>query len=515
MKELFTRWGRNLDSEHVLQEYPRPIMMRETHYEILNGWWEYAFTQNQKKPKQYDGKILVPFSPESVLSGVSRQLMPNEYLWYRTKIKCQEWDNKALQERLLLHFGAVDQSCKIWMNGHFVVSHVGGYLPFSCDISEYVHSGENELVIMVQDLSDTSYHAKGKQKLKRGGMYYTAQSGIWQTVWMEYVPQDRIKNVETKYIKTEKQKEKSTLNNCVNVSEKVKIYIQTVSEQKDLTVQIDIRFPKIYANAEDNVTDFIALSHTIPDVQKSISGRANTWIEVEIQNAKYWSCETPYLYYFHASLIECEDETDKTDKKHVLDEVESYFAIRDFTIQQDEDHIPRIYLNNKKCFLKGVLDQGYWPDGLYTAPSEEACIFDILEMKKIGFNMVRKHIKIEPQRWYYHCDRLGVIVWQDMVNGGEKYQSWFVTYLATVLSGLGITVKDHYSRLFARRSQKGRIEFINEVKETIQLLKKHPSICTWVIFNEGWGQFDTQRITDMVRKIDSEYLIDSASGWFD
>lgn len=465
MKELFTRWGRNLDSEHVLKEYPRPIMMRETHYEILNGWWEYAFTQNQKKPKQYDGKILVPFSPESVLSGVSRQLMPNEYLWYRTKIKCQEWDNKALQERLLLHFGAVDQSCKIWMNGHFVVSHVGGYLPFSCDISEYVHSGENELVIMVQDLSDTSYHAKGKQKLKRGGMYYTAQSGIWQTVWMEYVPQDRIKNVETKYIKTEKQKEKSTLNNCVNASEKVKIYIQTVSEQKDLTVQIDIRLPKIYANVEDNVTDFIALSHTIPDVQKSISGRANTWIEVEIQ--------------------------------------------------QDEDHIPRIYLNNKKCFLKGVLDQGYWPDGLYTAPSEEAWIFDILEMKKIGFNMVRKHIKIEPQRWYYHCDRLGVIVWQDMVNGGEKYQSWFVTYLATVLSGLGITVKDHYSRLFARRSQKGRIEFINEVKETIQLLKKHPSICTWVIFNEGWGQFATQRITDMVRKIDSEHLIDSASGWFD
>ena len=512
MKELFTRWGRNLDSEHVLKEYPRPIMMRETHYEILNGWWEYAFTQNQKKPKQYDGKILVPFSPESVLSGVSRQLMPNEYLWYRTKIKCQEWDNKALQERLLLHFGAVDQSCKIWMNGHFVVSHVGGYLPFSCDISEYVHSGENELVIMVQDLSDTSHHAKGKQKLKRGGMYYTAQSGIWQTVWMEYVPQDRIKNVETKYIKTEKQKEKSTLNNCVNASEKVKIYIQTVSEQKDLTVQIDIRLPKIYANAEDNVTDFIALSHTIPVVQKSISGRANTWIEVEIQNAKYWSCETPYLYYFHVSLIECEDET---DKMHVLDEVESYFAIRDFTIQQDEDHIPRIYLNNKKCFLKGVLDQGYWPDGLYTAPSEEAWIFDILEMKKIGFNMVRKHIKIEPQRWYYHCDRLGVIVWQDMVNGGEKYQSWFVTYLATVLSGLGITVKDHYSRLFARRSQKGRIEFINEVKETIQLLKKHPSICTWVIFNEGWGQFATQRITDMVRKIDSEHLIDSASGWFD
>ena len=166
MKELFTRWGRNLDSEHVLQEYPRPIMMRETHYEILNGWWEYAFTQNQKKPKQYDGKILVPFSPESVLFRVSRQLMPNEYLWYRTKIKCQEWDNKALQERLLLHFGAVDQSCKIWMNGHFVVSHVGGYLPFSCDISEYVHSGENELVIMVQDLSDTSYHAKGKQKFE-------------------------------------------------------------------------------------------------------------------------------------------------------------------------------------------------------------------------------------------------------------------------------------------------------------------------------------------------------------
>ena len=166
--------------------------------------------------------------------------------------------------------------------------------------------------------------------------------------------------------------------------------------------------------------------------------KANTWIEVEIQNAKYWSCETPYLYYFHVSLIECEDET---DKKHVLDEVESYFAIRDFTIQQDEDHIPRIYLNNKKCFLKGVLDQGYWPDGLYTAPSEEARIFDILEMKKIGFNMVRKHIKIEPQRWYYHCDRLGVIVWQDMVNGGEK-----VSELVRHVSGNGAVRIGDYSK---------------------------------------------------------------------
>lgn len=509
MKQLYTRWGRNLDSTCILQEYPRPTLVRNTYYENLNGYWEYAFTKSSDKPTQYDGRILVPFSPESALSGVSRQLQPDEYLWYRREIMLEKEGNKWENKHFILHLGAVDQICEVWLNGRKATAHVGGYLPFTCDITEYIQNGSNELLIMVQDFSDTSYHARGKQKLKRGGMYYTAQSGIWQTVWLEVVPENWITRIDARCICDDKEKHKSINIGYKDISEKVKIYIETSDRVDDSLVRIDIRYPKLYTGKEGNITDFVSLSKVIPEVQKSVYGKANTWVEIEIPDARNWSCEEPYLYYFHVSMLN--DEHENT----VFDEAESYFAIRHIKVEKDEYGIPGIYFNDKKQFQKGVLDQGYWPEGLYTAPSDEAIIFDIQEMKQAGFNMVRKHIKIEPERWYYHCDRMGIIVWQDMVNGGEKYKSWFVTYLATVMSGLGITVKDYHSVLLARRNQEGRNEFIKEVKETIQFLRKHPSICTWVIFNEAWGQFQTKKMTEMVRNIDSERLIDSASGWFD
>ena len=505
MKQLYTRWGRGLNSEHILQEYPRPVLIRNTDYEILNGEWEYAFTENNKKPQKYDGKILVPFSPECALSGVERQLKPGEYLWYRKEIIAGKWQQMEQKGHVLLHFGAVDQICYVFINGNQVASHTGGYLPFSVDITDYMCEGKNELTVMVQDDSDTSYHARGKQKLERGGMFYTAQSGIWQTVWLEKVPAEWIKRIEIR-IKKNIVKEKP---GETSEPEKIEIYVESNNIHEKIPIKIDIRFPEIYLDSGRNLTEAEAFLQTLPEVMQTVQGKTNTWIEVEIPKPKYWNCEEPYLYYMHIIMQERRHES------ACVDEVESYFAIRRFEIKNDISNIPRMYLNGKEHFQKGVLDQGYWPDGLYTAPSDAALIFDIQEMKKTGFNMVRKHIKIEPERWYYHCDRLGMIVWQDMVNGGEKYHHWFVTYLANVMSGLEITIKDRHSRLLSRRNQEGRNEFIQEVKETIQFLKKHPSICTWVIFNEGWGQFQTKKITDMVRKADPDRFIDSASGWFD
>lgn len=474
MKQLYTRWGKELDAEHVLEEYPRPLLARES-YINLNGYWDYAFTDVFREPEEYEGKILVPFSPESVLSGVSRQLMPDEYLWYRRQFELTDWKERADRTRILLHFGAVDQACVVYVNGERAAAHTGGYLPFEADISDYVREGENDLTVSAKDLSDTSYHARGKQRLKRGGMFYTAQSGIWQTVWMEEVPKEYIRGIETVA-----DIEKGT----------VRIKINADSARP---VKIWIRKPGIYAAS--------AQIRMEEEILCTAQGTANRWIEIPLACVSLWTCDAPWLYYFTAQMGE--------------DRTESYFAMRKFSVEKDEKGIPRICLNGEPQFQNGVLDQGYWPDGLYTAPSDDAFIFDIKEMKKTGFNMVRKHIKIEPQRWYYHCDRMGMIVWQDMVNGGGAYKYWFVTYAATVLSLKDIRVKDIFPTLFSRKDKAGRQEFVREMKETIRVLKGHPSIAAWVIFNEGWGQFQAEDMVRIAREEDPCRLIDQASGWFD
>ncbi len=483
MKQLYTKWGRKIDPEHVLQEYPRPLLVREN-YTNLNGYWEYAFTEKFREPEKYEGRILVPFSPESALSGVSRQLKPDEYLWYRRRFRLEKWRERK-NRRLLLHFGAVDQACRVFVNGQPAARHTGGYLPFSADITELAAEGENELVVAVKDLTETSYHARGKQRLRRGGMFYTAQSGIWQTVWMEEVPGQYITNV-----------------NAEPDTEKGVVYI-TVEADVDRPVEIRIQKPRIYEEPirlpEDAVLD-CTQNGEAPETSL-FSGRTNERLEIRIENQMLWTCETPYLYPFTVVMGE--------------DRAESYFAMRRFSVERDEKGILRICLNGVPVFQNGVLDQGYWPEGLYTAPSDEALIFDIREMKKTGFNMVRKHLKIEPQRWYYHCDRLGLIVWQDMVNGGGEYKRWFVTYAATVLSWRNIKIKDAHPALFGRKDRKGMLEFVREMKETFRILKGHPAIAVWVIFNEGWGQFQTEKMTEIVRKLDPSRLIDPASGWFD
>lgn len=491
MKQLYTRWGKNLDRDHVLEEYPRPLLMRED-YQILNGWWDYAFTIDYKRPQQYEGRILVPFSPETALSGAGRQLKPDEYLWYRRNFNLPGWEREKGQNRILLHFGAVDQSCEVRINGHKVKRHTGGYLPFEVDISRYAQESANELIVAVKDLSDTSYHSKGKQKLNAGGMFYTAQSGIWQTVWLEKVPETYIKE-----IKTVPDIEKKIIR--IKVSSSYSTDKKNVDKlSRNLPIEIKIRKPGLYP---DPVVKPSQIS-TEDMLETAVQAVSDKWIEIPIESISLWNCETPYLYYFEVKLGD--------------DRAISYFAMRKFSLETKvHEEFLRICLNGEVQFQNGVLDQGYWPESLYTPPSDAAMIFDIQEMKKTGFNMVRKHLKIEPQRWYYHCDRLGIVVWQDMVNGGSYYKHWFVTYGATLLSWLRIPMRDVYPRLLSREAKAGRLEFIREMKETIRLLGNHPSIAAWVIFNEGWGQFQTEDMTRIVRRLDPNRLIDQASGWFD
>lgn len=491
MEQLYTRWGKNLDRDHVLEEYPRPLLMRED-YQILNGWWDYAFTIDYKQPQQYEGRILVPFSPETALSGVGRQLKPDEYLWYRRNFNLPGWEREKGQNRILLHFGAVDQSCEVRINGHKVKRHTGGYLPFEVDISRYAQESANELIVAVKDLSDTSYHSKGKQKLNAGGMFYTAQSGIWQTIWLEKVPETYIKE-----IKTVPDIEKKIIR--IKVSSSYSTDKKNVDKlSRNLPIEIKIRKPGLYP---DPVVKPSQIS-TEDMLETAVLAVSDKWIEIPIESISLWNCETPYLYYFEVKLGD--------------DRAISYFAMRKFSLETKvHEEFLRICLNGEVQFQNGVLDQGYWPESLYTPPSDAAMIFDIQEMKKTGFNMVRKHLKIEPQRWYYHCDRLGIVVWQDMVNGGSYYKHWFVTYGATLLSWLRIPMRDVYPRLLSREAKAGRLEFIREMKETIRLLGNHPSIAAWVIFNEGWGQFQTEDMTRIVRRLDPNRLIDQASGWFD
>ena len=540
MKQLYTRWGRALDKNCVLQEHPRPLLKRDS-YHNLNGYWDYAITRKFRKPETYDGRILVPFSPESVLSGVRRQLLPEEYLWYRIQDDRLhiDWDKLDSGMRLILHFGAVDQACRVYVNGKEAARHTGGYLPFSKDITEYLRKESNEIVVAVKDLSDTSYHAKGKQKLKKGGMFYTAQSGIWQTVWTEYVPKLHITELITEpdlgrrlvriFVRSDAAMPVNIRIHppCIHQSEKERIDLspmhQSEEEQIDLSPMHQseeerIDLSPMYQSEEEQAVPFrmyqsereqerppsiyqVKEAQAQAAVMSETEGMSNEYMEIPLPDVRPWTCEQPWLYDFTVTMGE--------------DTAESYFALRTFTVEPDGEGIPRICMNGEVQFQNGVLDQGYWPDGLYTAPSDEALIFDILEMKKSGFNMIRKHIKIEPHRWYYHCDRLGMVVWQDMVNGGTYYKHWFVTYAATLISWKKWKMADIYPHLLSRTHKEGRLEFVREMKESIRILRGHPSIAAWVIFNEGWGQFQTEDMTRIARECDPTRLIDQASGWFD
>ena len=448
---LMTPWGEHLDENCILTEYPRPQMRRNS-YLNLNGRWEYAITDSDELPRRWDGTILVPFSPESALSGVGRSLQPGQTLWYRREVILPQGFIPA-DGRLLLHFGAVDQEAAVYWNGRLLGRHMGGYNAFTLDATDAL-GPRNSLVVRVHDDTDASFHSRGKQKTRRGGIWYTPQSGIWQTVWMEAVPRHYIESLR----------------------------IVPLFDQSAVEVMVRCSQPLQCEATVDG--------RTVPFT----SGEP---ARIPMPDFRAWSPEDPYLYDLSVTLGE--------------DRVESYFGMRKMEVRADRGGVKRLFLNGEPYFQSGLLDQGYWPDGLYTAPSDEALIYDIQTAKAMGFNLLRKHIKVEPMRWYYHCDRLGMMVWQDMPSGGGKYR--FSTITLPLVTG--IHRRDNHYRAFARASSQGRGEYIDELEEMVGQLFNAPSVVLWVPFNEGWGQFDSTLVMERLRALDPTRPVDPASGWHD
>ena len=461
---------------HPLAEYPRPAMRRDS-CEILNGPWQYAITQTAEYPAAWQGSILVPYSPEAPASGVGRTLQPGQWLHYHRLFAPPAGEGG----RVLLHFGAVDYACAVQVNGHLAGGHRGGYWPFTLDITDLLNgTGRNSLWVAVQDPTGHGTQARGKQTLKPGGMFYPAQSGIWQTVWLERVPDN---------------------------------YIQTLTVTPDYDARtVTVRVHTAKPGGAVNLWAMVrAGGVTIAEDWGSDEADRDGEVTLNIPEEHFfpWSPDTPFLYDLTVGTNQGEEAG--------LDTVHSYFALRKWSCAPDAHGVLRFCLNDKPILLNGLLDQGYWPEGLYTPPSDAAVERELSEVKALGFNLLRKHAKIEPQRWYYHCDRLGLIVWQDIVNGGSAYNLWFVTYLTNVLQPLLRRFPDGKAcrRLLSRAKPAGREEYAHELADTVQALRCHPCIACWVPFNEGWGQFDAGKAVQALRTLDGTRLVDEASGWFD
>lgn len=445
-----TIWGEALGEDKIHAYYPRPQLRRNSFFS-LNGLWDF-YVGPEKEAEEYPEKILVPFSPESELSGIGRKKQSGDILHYRRFFKLPEG---FLKKRLFLHFGAVDLFAEVSVNGDPVGSHRGGYWPFWFDITDLVHGGSNELYVRVRDEGATvCLDAYGKQSEHPGGILYPSQSGIWQTVWLESVPD-------------------------IYVSE-LKITPSFDASELLLTV------------CTNKLT---ACTVTVEGTEYTVA--SDHPLHIPIPDMKPWSPEDPFLYDLAVEAGE--------------DRVVSYFAMRKFSVEKDESGTPRLFLNGKPYFCTGLLDQGYWSDGLYTPASEEAMLCDIQTAKALGFNTLRKHAKIEPLRWYYLCDTMGMLVWQDMVNGGGPYSPLLVK--VPVLFPLRQT--DNQYAKFGRGSAESRRLFREEMKDTVSLLYNSPSVVLWTVFNEGWGQYDALAAEKRLRKLDSTRLIDHASGWYD
>ncbi|MBE5742387.1 MAG: glycoside hydrolase family 2 [Clostridiales bacterium] len=437
-----------------LSEYPRPQFKRDS-YLCLNGEWEYSITQSKDRPQEYDGKILVPYSPESDLSGVKRQLLQDQYLHYNRKFILNKSFNKG---RILLNFGAVDQVCEVYVNGDKVGAHEGGYLPFTFDITKSVMEGENDLYVLVQDDANSNVYGRGKQRYKRGGIWYTATSGIWQTVWLESTAKDYIKGIKITPSVTN----------------------STVTFNCNLEGEGEVR-AEIYDGEEI--------------VYKGVFNSDNQLI-APLSNPKLWSTDSPNLYTVKLFFNE--------------DEVESYFGMREFSVL-DIKGKKCFGLNGKPIFHNGLLDQGYFHDGIYTPKSNKVYYDEITNLKNLGFNMLRKHIKVEPWLWYYYCDISGILVWQDMINGGGQYNPLRIALCPFV----NLNIDDSNYKKMKRDNPKSREFYFIEAKGLIDNLYNCVSLCLWTPFNEAWGQFDAYKVWKELSSYDGTRLYDHASGWQD
>ena len=476
---LTTPWGDALDEEHVREECPRPQFARED-WTCLNGWWEYAIVESSaardlfahaRPPKVWDGRILVPFSPEASLSGVGRQLGPKQLLWYRRSLDIGKPDAST---RAILHFGAVDYACACWVNGTQVGTHMGGYLHFDFDVTDALRADENVIELCVWDPTDSGTQLRGKQRLLRGNMWYTAQSGIWKTVWLEQVPERHIVGMT-----------------C---------HADADAGEVRLTVLPSMAGGSISLAVLDHEGRTVASATTDADVLSD----EGIVLVARLEGPHLWSPGDPYLYDLRVVCGE--------------DVVSSYCAFRTVSVELDEKGVPRFCLNHKPFFVRGLLDQGYWPDGLMTAPSDEAMVADIQTAREAGFNMLRKHIKVEDDRWYWHCDRLGMLVWQDMVSGGAEPTEWMSVNIPTLFrrgwSSFGDVTPSQRRRLGAA-DETYRAEWRATAVQTMLQLSCHPCVATWVVFNESWGQFDSTAMTELLRSIDDTRPFVATSGWYD
>lgn len=449
--KLKTKWASEIDVNNVLPEYPRPIMERDS-WVNLNGMWDYAILPVGKEtPKSFDGKILVPFAAESSLSGVQKEVGTNNELWYHREFTVpSNWKS----DRVLLHFGAVDWKADVWVNDIKVGQHTGGFTPFSFDITSALTKGNNKLVVRVWDPTDEGYQPRGKQVKRPEGIWYTPVTGIWQTVWLEPVSNNFIENIK--------------------VTPDIDKNILTVEAEMNKRDQSNIIEVKVKEGSRVVAT------------AKSINNQS---VEVAMpSNVKLWSPDNPFLYDLEITVVNGSKQVDK---------IKSYAAMRKYSTKRDEYGIVRLQLNNKDLFQFGPLDQGWWPDGLYTAPSDEALEYDVIKTKELGFNMIRKHVKVEPARWYTHCDRHGMIVWQDMPNG-DRGPEW--------------QMHNYFEGVERVRSAESEANYRKEWKEIIDYLYSYPSIGVWVPFNEAWGQFKTQEITEWTKEYDPSRFVNPASG---
>ncbi|MBT7623491.1 MAG: beta-galactosidase [Flavobacteriaceae bacterium] len=448
-----TDWGENINPDNVLQEYPRPILVRKD-WKNLNGLWDYTITgKGESKPKNYDGEILVPFAIESSLSGVKKRISKEQELWYHKNFQIpKKWKRKEI----ILHFGAVDWESELWINDKKVGIHRGGYDPFSFNITPYLKKGKNQKIeLRVWDPTDEGFQPRGKQVKNPRGIWYTPVSGIWQTVWIEPLNTKHISNLYT-------------------------------------TTNIDIPSVTIKTfTSYNSEKDFLQLIIRESDkIISKIQQKFDSEIKIAINQPKLWTPENPFLYDLEINLI---------SEGEIIDVVKTYFGMRKISIRKDINGTRRLHLNNKQYFQFGTLDQGWWPDGLYTAPSDDALKFDIIKTKEYGFNMIRKHVKVEPARWYYHADKIGMLVWQDMPNPGK-------TNPPTWIRNKFFDSKEYIPPPEVEKN------FMNEWKKIIDFLYSNPSIVCWVPFNEGWGQFNTIEITNWTKKYDPYRLVNPASG---
>ena len=448
---MTTPWASKVDSENVLGEYPRPIMERAD-WKNLNGYWDYAICDSGAvRPDEYDGKILVPFCVESHLSGVKKAVTKDNELWYhRTFTVPKEWNGK----RVVLNFGAVDWRADVWVNNNHLTCHKGGFTSFSVDITDALCDSVQELVVRVWDPTDDGHQPRGKQSLNPRTIYYTSVTGIWQTVWIEPVEQEHISRVVTY----------PDFDNA-----QFKLFADTEGDVSDCNIDVTVLFDG--------------------DVVATASAKANDSLTIDMPEDFFsWTPDNPWLYDIKVEL--------KKDGV-VLDEVKSYTAMRKFSTGKDKSGRKILLLNNSQVFQFGPLDQGYFPDGLYTAPTDSAMLFDLQKVKNCGFNMVRKHLKVESARWYTYCDKMGLIVWQDIPSGD---------------SAIAVDNKLPSKVPYNARTEESAQEYMSELKDIIDQLMPYPCISTWVLFNEGVGQFNTEEIAEWTKEYDPTRYVNAASG---